>query len=137
MTPLARYIAEKRHSLGISRNTLSLQLGYNGCYISQIENRLSLPGVKAVFKICKFLGLDETEALRLFELSKPKGYANNKANCGRSSDIIYLKKAKEVLDMSSALQQLKDSVTKFKESIHAVSERIEATEDFLRYEKLH
>ncbi len=58
---VSKRITQLREQRGTSARDMSLSLGQNVNYINRIENRKSLPSLRALFWICEYFGVTPSE----------------------------------------------------------------------------
>ena len=54
---IAKRVHELRTKAGVTAREMSVELGQNPTYISQIESKKALPSVPGLFAICKFFDI--------------------------------------------------------------------------------
>lgn len=64
-------LARLRSEMSVSARDMSLSLGQNPGYISNIENGKALPSMTLFFYICEYLGISPAEFFRL-EIKSPE-----------------------------------------------------------------
>jgi len=57
----AKRLNELRTLKGVSAREMSLDIGQNGNYINQIENKKSYPSIFGLYCICEYLGVTVSE----------------------------------------------------------------------------
>ncbi len=93
---LPERLARLRTSKEVSARDMSLSLGQADNYINNIENRKSLPSMKAFFYICEYLGVTPQEF-----------FDEESANPGRLKELMTEAKALDDESLGSLISIIK------------------------------
>ena len=98
---IAQRVFDLRTYKGVTGRVMSTALGQNPTYISQIENKKSLPSVQGLFAICEYFGMT------------PQGFFDESGDLtGNAAEIVH---ELSTLD-DTELYLIKELVKKFQQN---------------------